>query len=673
MNRLTRPKNLALLIVFSMVLAGCISVDDYSDGEGQLIDNGGVEIPVIEVPNVAGCDNINAIHCMLPFPSDAFLTSDNSTVTNFRVNYAADTLPSSGTTSNPEISGLNRFDGFSPSTQILTAFSAVPDLTGIANQHNIGNSLATDHRTVLLNLDTGERVTHWVEIDARADDTSGTIVFLRTVQGLDFNTQYGVAFVGLSDISGGPISPSDALQAILDGAETTSEDIENRRGGIESFIGDIEDLDYRRADIQAAWTFHTASAESILGDIVTMRTDALNRLGDDGIGCTVTSSEDGYGDDETLYRRIRGTITAPQYLESQEPPALLVRGDDNLPQYVEDGEIPFTMVIPQVLADLNESGPLVVFGHGFLGTGEGTSNYLGRWAEEYKVSFVATDISGWSTSDLDTLALGMANPSYFQHQAERIEQGLINQMAMIRTFKGICADLDEMHYNGTNLVDSSDVHYMGYSLGGIYGASITAVSPDIDRAALWVGGSGFSTFIERSTNFATFQALFAHSAAYPERNDRALLTAVMQQMWDASEPETFLNFAETGYGTDILPFSFLSIISVNDAQVPGISSDRAARTAGIPVLDSSSRIPYGVDAESGPISGSAVVYWNGGYDAMPEDNSPPPVGDAGKAHNEIGPIEDVNDMVREFLLTGIVIDTCDGICTFDYDAENTDD
>ena len=676
MNRLTRPKGLALLIVSSMLLSGCIF--DYDEEYGSdPNDLTPIDVldpdPLVAVAQANGCDNLNPLHCMLPFPSDAFLAADNTTVTGLRVEYASNTLPSSGTITNVQISGLNRFDGFSPSTQIMTAFESVPALTGIADQHNIGASLATDHPTVLFNIDTGERVPHWVEIDARADDSEATIVFVRTLGALDYNAQYGVAFVGLSDLSGGPISTSQGFQAILDRHRTNSDDIQARRGGIENFIDDLEEMDYRKADINAAWLFHTASAESILGDIVTMRADALNRLGSDGIGCTVTSSEDDYGDEGNIYRRIRGTFTAPQYLESQVPPSLLVRGIDGLPVYVEDAEIPFTMVIPQVLADLNESGPLVVFGHGFLGTGEGTSNYLGGWAEDYKVSFVATDLYGWSSSDFDTLAFGMVEPHYFQHQAERIEQALINKMAMIRTFKGICSDLDEMHYNGTNLVDSSDVHYMGYSLGGIYGASVVAVSPDIDRAVLWVGGSGFSTFIERSTNFASFADLFSHSAAYPLRNDRALLIGVMQQMWDCSDPETFLSFADTGYGTDIEPFSFLSIISVNDAQVPGISSDRAARTAGIPVLDSSARLPYGVSAQSGPIAGSAVVYWDGGYDAMPEGNSPPPVGDAGKAHNEIGPIEAVNDMVREFLLSGIVNDTCDGTCTFDYDAENTDD
>ncbi|MCS5526231.1 MAG: hypothetical protein NZ774_00035 [Candidatus Poseidoniales archaeon] len=675
MKKTTYSKTLALLMATGMLLSGCIL-----DTENEIdIDDGALELDVeiepVEVVTTDGCENLNPLHCMLPFPSNAFLIADNSTTTGYKVNYASNTLPSSGTTSNVEISALNRFDGFSPSTQIMTAFTTIPNLTGVANQHSIATSLSDDHATVLLNLKTGERVPHWIEVDDRANNPSATIVFMRTLGALDTNTTYGVAFIGLTDLSGNPITPSDAMQAIIDGEETTSTDIESRRGEIEAFIGDIDDLGdaYDLIDIKAAWVFHTASSQSILGDISTMRSDALTRLGEDGIGCTVTSSEDDYGEDDKLLRRIRGTFTAPQYLESQNPPALLVRGADGLPQYVEDAEIPFTMVIPHILADLNESGPLVVFGHGFLGTGEGTSNYLGGWAEEYKVSFIATDLYGWSESDFDTLGLGMIDPSYFQHQAERIEQALINKMAMIRTFKGICSDLDEMYSDEINLVNTSDVHYMGYSLGGIYGASVVAVSPDIDRAALWVGGSGFSTFVERSTNFATFSDLFSHSAAYPDRNDRALLIGVMQQMWDCSDPETFLPFANDGYESVIEPFSFLSIISVNDAQVPGISSDRAARTAGIPVLDSSARLPYGITQQSGPISGSAIVYWDGGYNAMPEGNAPPPVGDAGKAHNEIGVIENVNEMVKEFLHTGVIIDTCDETCTFDYSSETSED
>nr|AIE98496.1 hypothetical protein [uncultured marine group II/III euryarchaeote KM3_05_H10] len=669
----------AIGVVMALLLAGCLTAvregDDVIilDNPEQLPES----LPPVEVRHDAGCDDLNPIHCLLPFPSDAFLAEDATTTTGFRVNYSDTTLPGTGLMPHVEIAALNRFDGITPSTQIMTAFTTVPDLTGAADQYSIGDSLAADHPTILLNLDTGERVAHWVEVDARADRPTATIVFVRTLGALDYDTSYGVAFSGLTDTSADPIQPSDALRAIIEGNVTTSPDIESRRPAIDSLLDTLAAEGYARENVQAAWKFHTASHGSILGGMLAMRSDALDRLGEQGIGCNVTSAESNYGDDNKIFMRIHGTFTAPQYLESQEPPTLLNRSEDGTPEYVEDAEIPFTMVIPQVLADLNESGPLVVFGHGFLGTGEGTSDYVIGWAEEYKVSFVATDLYGWSSSDVGTLELGVVNPIFFQHQAERLQQALINKMSMIRTFKGVCSDLAEMQHNGTNLVDSTDVHYMGYSLGGIYGSSVVAISPDIDRAALWVGGSGFSTMVERSTNFAPWVEGFSSFAGYPQRNDRALLVGVIQQLWSVTDPETYLPFANSGYNGpaagDVLgPFNFLSIISVNDAQVPALSSDRAARTAGVPVLDSSARLPHGLTPAAGPITGSAVVYWDGGYPTMPDDNSAPPLDQSSKAHNEIGPIEAVNDMVRDFLLTGIINDTCADTCTFDYAAESAE-
>ena len=658
-------------VVLALLLAGCLFEEEYEGMTDEIFPEI-PEQPPVDVRHDAGCDDLNPIHCMLPFPSDAFLVDDNSTTTGFRVNYSETTLPGTGLMPHIEITALNRFDGITPSSQIMTAFTTVPDLTGVADQYSIGDSLANDHPTILLNLDTGERVAHWVEVDARADRPTATIVFLRTLGALDYDTAYGVAFSGLTDTSGSPIQPSDALRAIIDGNTTTSPDIENRRPAIDSLLGTFAAEGYARDDIQAAWKFHTASHGSILGGMLAMRSDALDRLGANGIGCNVTSAEPNYGDDNKTFMRIRGTFTAPQYLESQEPPSLLNRDANGTPEFVENAEIPFTMVIPQVLADLNENGPLVVFGHGFLGTGEGTSGYVIDWAEEYKVSFVATDLYGWSSSDVGTLELGVVNPVFFQHQAERIQQALINKMSMIRTFKGACSDLAEMQHDGTNLVDSTDVHYMGYSLGGIYGSSVVAISPDIDRAALWVGGSGFSTLVERSTNFAPWVEGFSSFAGYPQRNDRALLVGVIQQLWSVTDPETYLPFAEQGYADELGPFNLISIISVNDAQVPALSSDRAARTAGIPVLDSSARLPYGLTPAAGPISGSAVVYWDGGYPVMPDDNSAPPLDQSSKAHNEIGPIEAVNEMVRDFLLTGVINDTCGDTCTFDYAAESAE-
>ena len=663
---------IALLLVSMLLLPGCLSSSDREQKSGVDLDDivdviDDLDITV-SVPHTDGCDNLNPLHCMLPFPSDAFLIEDNSTVTGLRVNYAENTLPVSGSLSNSgenvQIESLNFLDGMSPSTQIMTAFSTLPNLTGVADQYSIGVSMEEGHATTLLNLDTGEKVAHWVETDARADDDSAVIVFIRTLRSLEPNTAYGIGISGLG------VTSSVAFQAILDGHQTDAPDVENRQESMSTLIQTLNASGHDVENLKDAWQFHTASLDSIVGPTLSMRTDALERLGEGGIGCTVETVDDDWMDDTDMdFRRITGTYTVPQYLEWQNPPSKISTDANGTPQFVENAEIPFTLVIPKVLAENNESGPLVVFGHGFLGNGRDTvSSWAIGWMEEYEVAMVATDIYGWSGSDMDTVFMGLANPEYFEHQSDRLQQMLVNQMALARTFKGVCSDLDELHYNGTNLVDSSDVHYMGYSLGGIYGASITGFSPDIDRAALWVGGSGFSTFIERSTNYASFSDGFILPQAYPDRNDRALLIAVCQQMWDASDAETWLRFAESGYG-EIQPFNILSTISVNDAQVPGLSSDRAARTAGIPMLNGSMMSPYGIDVVDGPITGSAIVYWDGNYDSMPDTNAAPPLGDAGKAHNEIAPIIQVNSMVEDFLLTGVINDTCGGSCTFDYNTD----
>ncbi len=167
---------IALLLVSILLLPGCLnsteneSSDDVP-GDTTIIDDRyswGDPPTLVEVPNTAGCDNLNPIHCMLPFPSDAFLVEDSTTVTGLRVNYAESTLPESDFLSSQgevaKIESLNLNDGMSPSTQIMTAFTSVPNLNPVhvATQHTIALSLRDESPTVLMNLDTGEKVAHWV-------------------------------------------------------------------------------------------------------------------------------------------------------------------------------------------------------------------------------------------------------------------------------------------------------------------------------------------------------------------------------------------------------------------------------------------------------------------------------------------------------------------------------
>ena len=268
---------------------------------------------------------------------------------------------------------------------------------------------------------------------------------------------------------------------------------------------------------------------------------------------------------------------------------------------------------------------------------------------------------------MQTIQSALIDVKYFEHQADRLQQAMINKISMVRTFKGVCSDIPGFYNNQTNLVDTDDIHYMGYSLGGIYGPALVALSPDIDRGVFWVGGSSFSTMIERSTHYYQFELVFSHTVSYPQRIDRAILISVAQQLWDSTDPETYFPFITNGYEDVLGPNHVLLLDSVNDAQVSMLSSDRAGRTADIPILSTSSRIPYGITVDDGPVDGSAMVYFDGHFPGVPEGNLPPPSEYHSLAHNSIATVPESNELVFQFLSTGIATNTCNVICDYEFD------
>ncbi|MDP6292915.1 MAG: hypothetical protein QF610_03690, partial [Candidatus Thalassarchaeaceae archaeon] len=295
-------KFLVILLCASMILSGCtgeneevsetlgcIDSDALNFNEEATIDDGsclygGVQ-EVLEIPHIDGCDNTNPIHCMLPFPSDAFLIDDQATVTGKRINYSPTTIPGSGTSSQISIPIINQIDGASPNTQIMTAFDIEPDVSELAGQYSISKSLEDGHSTILMNKLTGELVPHWVELDIRSEIDQPTILHIRTIKALEHNTPYVVIISGLMDESGELVPAPEGFAALRDQVITSSIDIENRRGSFEELFSFIEsNTEIQIQQLQTAWSFHTASTESIIGPIIEMRNDALQRIGENGIG-----------------------------------------------------------------------------------------------------------------------------------------------------------------------------------------------------------------------------------------------------------------------------------------------------------------------------------------------------------------------------------------------------
>ena len=664
------------MLVSLLLLSGCLSdevseVPEIEDCTGESCENENTSVQeedLVEEISISGtnfCDNTNPDHCLLPFPSSAFLDSDSGTTTGYRLDIDGQAIPDSASAPSEDFHMLDYKDGHSPSTQVFTTFSSLPDISGLASQDSIHLSSQPDHNSLLLNMDTGRITEHWVEISSRTQEDEPTLVHVRSLRGLDHNTQYAVAFRGLADENGDPIEPFPGFKALRDGIVTDNQQIESLRPSYETMFTSLSGIGYERQNLISAWWFHTASTQSITGDIISMRNDATQRLGDDGIGCNVTSVIENYAEDNTTLRRISGTITTPHYLESTYPPTPMTRSEDGTPKFNFLTEVVFTVTIPMSAAESSQPAPLVVLGHGFLGNGEGMVSGFRGWANDSGVATIGTDFKGWSSDgDFDAVTFGLMNVNYLQHQSERLQQSVINHLAMITTIKGVCSDIPEFYHNGVNLVDTTDVDYMGVSLGGIRGPSMLSLIPEIDHGVLWVAGSSFGFIAERSTQYTQFEELFSSPLAYESTMDRSILIALMQSMWDTTEPETYLPFIDGGLDGELHPYEVLYLVSINDAQVTTLSADRASRTSGIPVLANSTYYPHGLEIVDAPTSGSAIVYFDGNFPAVPSGNIQGPMAYHSLAHNQVLGFEPAVDLATDFLRSGTIADTCSGNCYF---------
>ena len=642
--------------------ADVVIVEDEGPPPDEGIPEGDAEVVASEplvVPYDEHCDNLNPRFCGLPWPSDRWVVPDEATVSGVRLNY--DPLAVPGGTESFDVSFYNRLDGFSPSSQIVTLFDEPADLSGAAGPDDIAASLAADHPTVILDLQTGERVPHWVENDARAQSPEETLLYLRPASRLAPGRAYAVAIRGLSGQSGMPIAPSELFVAYRDGLPLAEPALEARRAGMTPVFAALEAAGMERSGLISAWRFVTASDQSTRGTLMAMRAAALEALGNDGLGCTVTSVEEDFA--KTGARRVRGTFTVPWFMTAPVTPAALVRDEAGLPILQGTEEVGFTLIVPASLLASDTPGPLITWGHGLFGEAEGTvsGKELMAAMDASGSVVVGTDWHGMSSKDLPFLATALIDVSKFYMVGENLMQGMINQIALTRTFLGTCREAPELLTpSGTSPIDPTRSHFVGGSQGSILGGTYLTVAPDIERGALIVGGANFSFMIERSIHFATFEAILA--PVHKSRLIIGTLMALSQHVWDMGESAAWLGAAAEGL-EGVGPKRFVYLIAKNDAQVPNLSSDIAARIAGMSAINGSVRSPWGVPTIEPPVDGSGFIAFDVGDPPNPEGNLSP-LADAG-GHGSVGFVPAATEMIAHFLETGTILDVCEGPCVFE--------
>lgn len=146
-------------------------------------DSGGTIELVVDNPD--RCDPLDQRHCLLPFPSDFFTVADASTDTGVRINIQTASSIRNAKGVHADMTEWNRNDGWSPGAQIATFVDGIDTAaTGLVSVANIGGSLADDAPAVILDVDTGERVPYWTELDATVSSPANAVLYIRPARHL---------------------------------------------------------------------------------------------------------------------------------------------------------------------------------------------------------------------------------------------------------------------------------------------------------------------------------------------------------------------------------------------------------------------------------------------------------------------------------------------------------
>jgi hypothetical protein len=382
----------------------------------------------------------------------------------------------------------------------------------------------------------------------------------------------------------------------------------------------------------------------------------LGAGGGEGLGCSVTAVVED-PNDPLIFRRIDGQMTVPNFLDAAG--GAVVRDGAGLPMIQGTRQASFVAIVPRSAVAAQGPPPLWVYGHGLYSTrNEVLVDFARATAAQAGAVAVATDYIGLTTGDITDTIAAVEDVNKFPRVLERLKQGVVNTLLLARTIAGACAADPAFASAGRPLVSKTDVGYFGNSMGGTMGIAIAALSPDIGRFALGVGGVDFSVMMPRTARWPELEVFYA--AGYPRRLDRDLLLVMSQQEWDRAESSAFAAHVLADPLPGAQPARVLFQVGLYDTDVTNVASEMAARTLGLPELSPTAHAVWGLAPKAGP-QDSACVYYDLGAPPLAPGTLPAPADNG--VHEGVRRDPRAQKQIVMFLHQGgTVVDTCGGAC-----------
>lgn len=631
-------------------------------------EGGDTVTPATEGP----CDPIDPSQCLLPYPSNVYLVPDTARTTGVTLDFG-DALPTNVDGKRMESAAYRRMDGYGVGTPVLVGFPNV-DLDGLATEFHTDPSLAEDAKILWYEEQPDgslERFPYFVDKDVSDSDPATRVLIVRPGALMKEATRYIVAFRGMKDTAGTTYAPSAAFAALVDGSAATGSDaaLAVRQPRFDAVFADLAGEGVDKSTLQLAWDFTTASCDALHGPMQHMIADAFATTGDDGPELHVDAVEE-IDDGSDWGLEIRGTFDVPSYMREvpmtfQDGTVFVFNlGADGLPAQNGTATAPFWLRIPKsAIPASGETGVahgIAMYGHGQNGSGtQVRGGWLGRIANNHQYVFYSTDMWGMSEDDVLGLFDVLLDMSGFPRLADRMHQGILNHVLLARTMTKRLATLPEITSRGI-VLDPARSYYTGISQGGIYGATVVAASPDLQRGHLGVPGNNYGFLLTRSRNFDVF--FLGIAAGYPERWKQLALLATIMQIWEQTDPVSYLRHLHADPFPGQGPNEVLLAPAKGDVQVAVTSNEWIARSdIGIPIMtpyDTVRTSPSGTETATYPRTGSGIVLYDFGNPWPDESVNQPPTSDFADPH-ELPRRNDLhNAQLIHFLETGEIIDVC---------------
>lgn len=568
---------------------------------------------------------------LLPFPNDRFTVKDKGTDTGRRLHLLPAQMPKNASGTPMDATDINRFDGFSPGSQILVKVPGLDTPAALAKTaavplSDLAKYAAKNAPVVVIDAKTHKRWPIWVELDSNAKAAKDVLVLIHPAKNFLEGHRYVVGMRNLRNAGGKKLKPAKKVSD-------------------KGLLRSLKQAKVGPAGLYAAWGFTVASADSLAGRMLAIRNDAFKQLGDTNLADEkVTGSAPKFNvekieefteaDNPKLARRVTGTFQVPCYLDQPGcPPGSRFNLDPStgLPVQTPGNELTasFRCNVPRS-ATVAAPARLSLYGHGLLGSNnEVDAGNVQDMAFEHDIVFCATNWVGMSSEDIPNALAVLKDGSGMPTIADRLQQGMLATLYLGR----LMIHKDGLPANAAfaGQVDTSHLYFDGNSQGGIMGGALTPFAPDFTRAVLGVPGMNYSVLLLRSKDWAAYSLIF--NPAYPNELERPLVMDLLQLMWDRGEADAYAQHMTTKPYANTPAHTVLLHPAVGDFQVTTFQAEVEARTIGASArrpAAAAGRLPektqlWGIPAiKTFPFGGSAIVMW-----------------DSGPGHNGVAPLTNI--------------------------------